>query len=143
MIARTAVAALAFLTLAAMAPEPQTGGNETTAQAVALINDHDYAAAIDLLEAAIERNEQNPDFWNLLGFAKREIGQYESSETYYHFALRLDPQHRQAMAYLGELYLETGRPEQARELLARLVDLCPDGCPPRLELEKAIAAAGS
>ena len=44
------------------------------------------------------------------------------------------------MEYLGEMYLESGRPDLARTMLARLEGLCPRGCAPRAELEAAIAA---
>ena len=59
---------------------------------------------------------------------------------YYAKALALDPKHEQAMEYMGEMYLETDRPELARTMLDKLVKLCPDACPGRTELEIAFEA---
>ena len=73
------------------------------------------------------------------GFAARKSGNWKDGEGYYAKALAIEPDHEEAMEYLGELYLETGRPEKAAELLAKLVRLCPDGCEARSELEEAIA----
>ena len=142
--AATAAAILATPPALAMAPEPVgPTAQETLVQVERLLAAEDYGKAIELLESAIESNDKNPDLWSQLGFAKRKIGQYEQSETYYNMALHLEPEHQAALEYIGELFLETGRPWLADEALARLVALCPDGCKARTELEKAIEAAAS
>ena len=41
---------------------------------------------------------------------------------------------------LGELYVETGNMEKAKEQLAVLAKLCPGGCEEREDLQKAISA---
>ena len=46
-----------------------------------------------------------------------------------------------AREYLGELYVETGDLPKARDQLAVLEKLCPQGCEEREDLEQAIAAA--
>src|SRR3546814_6032463 len=65
----------------------------------------------------------------------RKSGVWDKSELYYGKALALNPRHEQAMEYLGEMYLETGRPELARTMLDKLATLCPEGCEARSELE--------
>ena len=50
------------------------------------------------------------------------------------------PEHKSAREYLGELYVETGNMEKAREQLAVLARLCPGGCEEREDLQKAINA---
>ena len=77
---------------------------------------------------------------NLLGFTLRKTGDFRTSLTYYTKALELQPHHKAAREYLGELHVETGSMEKAKEQLAVLANLCQRGCEERADLEKAIAA---
>ena len=99
-----------------------------------------YAAALALLEAARARTPENADVHGLLGFASRKLDELGAAHLHYQTALRLDPDHRGAREYLGELHLQRGRPELARAQLAELERLCPQGCEERAELAEAIAA---
>lgn len=108
-------------------------------RAIALIWAEEFAEAEPLLQAALKRNPKNPDAWNYLGFATRKLGNFEDAQTYYFNALRLDPEHLKAMEYLGELYLQTGEPELARDLLDRITALCTNECEERDQLAAAIA----
>ena len=101
----------------------------------------DYKAALTELRDLSEDN-QNADVYNLLGFTLRKTGDYETSLSYYTKALDLQPDHKAAREYLGELFVETGKMDKAKEQLAALVKLCPGGCEEREDLEKAIAAKG-
>jgi cytochrome c-type biogenesis protein CcmH/NrfG len=58
--------------------------------------------------------------------------------TYYTKALELQPGHKAAHEYLGELYVETGDTAKASEQLASLQKLCPSGCEELEDLQKAI-----
>ena len=60
--------------------------------------------------------------------------------TYYTKAIEMAPEHKAAREYLGELYVETGNMEKAKEQLAVLAKLCPGGCEEREDLQKAISA---
>ena len=147
---RPLTAALAALLLlagpaVAMAPAPSTeaspaSGGSDYDKAVALIDNERYAEAIPLLESAVKKNPKSPDAWSQLGFASRKTGNWKAGEGYYAKALALDPNHQEALEYLGELYLDTNRPDEAQGLLAKLVKLCPDGCEARSELEEAMEA---
>lgn len=99
----------------------------------------DYAAALTELRDLAE-DVQQADVYNLLGFALRKTGDTKTSLTYYTKALELQPDHKAAREYLGELYVETGNMEKAKEQLAALVKLCPGGCEEREDLQKAISA---
>ena len=128
---------------AAMAPTP--AAESATAdmdyvRAVELIDERRYPEAVTLLRLVVNRNPENADAWSRLGYAARKSGDREKGELYYGKALALDPAHRATMEYLGEMYLESGRPELARTMLDKLVKLCPDGCEARAKLEAAIAA---
>lgn len=100
-----------------------------------------WPAAIAALNAFIDQGVQHADVYNLLGFSLRKSGDRSSAYTYYRKALEFDPEHKGALEYLGELYVETGEIAKARDNLARLVHLCPAGCEERTDLEQAIAAA--
>ena len=99
-----------------------------------------FVAARDDLFKIVNSNE-HADVFNLLGFSLRKTGDYKNALTFYQKALALDPDHKGAHEYLGELYVETSQLPKAREHLAKLVALCPAGCEEREDLEKAIAAA--
>lgn len=90
----------------------------------------------------LAKDHQEADVYNLMGFALRKIGDYASALTYYNKALELQPDHKAAREYLGELYVETGNLTKAREQLGALTKLCPNGCEEREDLEKALDASG-
>jgi Flp pilus assembly protein TadD len=98
-----------------------------------------YAGALDELRGLAEDNQQ-ADVYNLMGFTLRKTGDFKTSLTYYTKALELQPDHKAAREYLGELYVETGDMDKAKEQLASLTRLCPAGCEELDDLQKAIAA---
>ena len=105
----------------------------------AKIKAKDYAAALTELRDIAE-DRQQADVYNLLGFTLRKTGDFKTSLTYYTKALELQPDHKAAREYLGELYVETGNMEKAKEQLGVLAKLCPAGCEEREDLQKAISA---
>jgi tetratricopeptide (TPR) repeat protein len=105
----------------------------------AKIKAKDYNAALTELRDLAE-DVQQADVYNLLGFTLRKTGDYKTSLTYYTKALELQPDHKAAREYLGELYVETGNMDKAKEQLAILTKLCPGGCEEREDLQKAIGA---
>ncbi|MDE1992033.1 MAG: tetratricopeptide repeat protein [Rhizobiaceae bacterium] len=99
----------------------------------------DYAGALDELRGIAEDTQQ-ADVYNLMGFTLRKTGDFKTSLTYYTKALELQPDHKAAREYLGELYIETGDMDKAKEQLATLTKLCPSGCEELDDLQKAITA---
>jgi hypothetical protein len=63
--------------------------------------------------------------------------------TWYRKALDADPTHRGALEYQGELYVEMGQVDKARENLATLDRLCWFGCEEERDLKEAIAHASA
>jgi tetratricopeptide (TPR) repeat protein len=120
----------------------ETSGDVDLTSVRAEIKAQDYKAALAELRDLAEDN-QNADVYNLLGFTLRKTGDYATSLSYYTKALDLRPDHKAAREYLGELYVETGRIDKAKEQLVVLTKLCPAGCEERGDLEKAIAAKKS
>ena len=107
---------------------------------VALVQQEDYASAIEELDSALAENPEDADTLNYLGYAHRKLGNYQEAEAYYLRALQQEPEHKGANEYLGELYLETDRLELAEERLAVLDDACFFGCEEYDELKQAIEA---
>lgn len=99
----------------------------------------DYAGALAELRGLAEDNQQ-ADVYNLIGYTLRKTGDYKTSLTYYTKALELQPDHKAAREYLGELYVEAGEMAKAEEQVSTLKQLCPSGCEELEDLQKAIAA---
>jgi Flp pilus assembly protein TadD len=106
----------------------------------AKIKARDYKAALVELKRVADTH-QHADVYSLMGFSLRKTGDYPTALTYYKKALDFDANHRGAREYLGELYVETGDLAKAREQLAVLEKLCPQGCEEREDLAKALASA--
>src|SRR6201997_141353 len=105
----------------------------------AKIKANNYTAALAELRDLAEDTQQ-ADVYNLMGYTLRKSGDFQTSLTYYTKALELQPDHKAAREYLGELYVETGNLAKAKEQLAILAKLCPSGCEEREDLQKAISA---
>jgi tetratricopeptide (TPR) repeat protein len=105
----------------------------------AKIKAKDYAGALTELRDLAE-DIQQADVYNLLGYTLRKTGDVKTSLTYYTKALEMQPDHKAAREYLGELFVETGNMDKAKEQLAILAKLCPNGCEEREDLQKAISA---
>jgi len=106
----------------------------------AKIKAKDYQAALVELRTVADTH-QHADVYSLMGFSLRKTGDYPTALTFYKKALEFDVDHKGAREYLGELYVETGDLPKARDQLAVLEKLCPQGCEEREDLEQAIAAA--
>jgi cytochrome c-type biogenesis protein CcmH/NrfG len=100
----------------------------------------DFQAALAELKVLADTH-QHADVYSLMGFSLRKTGDYTTALTFYKKALDFDANHKGAREYLGELYVETGQLPKAKEQLAVLEKLCPQGCEEREDLERAITAA--
>jgi Flp pilus assembly protein TadD len=109
----------------------------------AKIKAKEWKAAIADLNGMIDKGVQHADVYNLLGFSLRKSGDQKTAYTFYKKALDFDPDHKGALEYLGELYIETGQLAKAQENLVRLKRLCPQGCEELEDLEKAVAQASA
>ncbi|OCC03765.1 hypothetical protein BA190_16905 [Labrys sp. WJW] len=103
----------------------------------AKIEAKNYTGALEELRGLAEDTQQ-ADVYNLLGFTLRKTGDYQTAVTYYTKALELQPGHKAAREYLGELYVETGDVDKAKVQLSELGKLCPQGCEELEDLQKAI-----
>ena len=76
-----------------------------------------YLKALAKLEKAYDKDNKNADILNYLGFALRKTGDFEKAEKFYLEGLKIDAGHLGINEYLGELYVQTGRIELAKERL--------------------------
>ena len=106
----------------------------------AKIKAKDFKGAIAELTPMLATN-QHADVYNLMGFSLRKTGDYKQAYTFYRKALDFNPEHKGALEYLGELYVETGQLDKAKENVALLQKICPAGCEELSDLQEAIADA--
>ena len=76
-----------------------------------------YQKAQKLLIASNAEIPNKADTLNYLGFTTRKLGDFETGEKYYLEGLAIEPYHIGINEYLGELYVATGRMEQAKKRL--------------------------
>ena len=76
-----------------------------------------YKKAQKLLIKSNDKNPNNADTLNYLGFTTRKLGDYENGEKYYLQGLAIEPNHKGINEYLGELYVVTNRIDLAKKRL--------------------------
>ena len=81
-----------------------------------------FDKALEYLIIANDKNPDQPDILNYLGFAFRKTGDFLMAEVYYSQGLEIDPNHIGINEYLGELYIETNRIDLAKQRLEILKD---------------------
>ena len=95
-----------------------------------------YEKAQKLLIKSNNKNPNNADTLNYLGFTTRKLGDYINGEKYYLQGLALNPNHIGINEYLGELYVVTNRIDLAKQ---RLKVLASCNCEEYSELKEIIA----
>jgi len=103
-----------------------------------LIEKENYQAAIDRLQAALKKDPDNADLLNLTAYSQRKLQRFDEALVNYQKALKIEPEHRGANEYLGELYLQLGQLDKAEERLQVLDKECFFGCEEYDDLKQAI-----
>ena len=131
--------ALALSLVAARAADTAPAKPDSLSNARALIQQKKWDAAVDELKRVNETG--SADWNNLMGYTLRKgaTPDYASAEKFYDEALRIDPKHRGALEYSGQLYLMTDRLDKAEQRLAALDKLCMLPCEEYTDLKKAVA----
>jgi tetratricopeptide (TPR) repeat protein len=99
-----------------------------------------FDAALAELRPMAEKYK-HPDVYSLMGFALRKTGDRPQAMVYYLKALDMNPSHKGALEYQGELFVELGQIDKAKENLAKLNHLCLFGCEEYDDLKEAIEHA--
>ena len=105
-----------------------------------------WSGAIDELKRI--NDVANADWNNLMGYSlrKSKTPDLAAAEKFYNEALRINPKHRGALEYSGELYLMQGDLAMAEQRLAALDKACFLPCEEYKDLKNAVArfkAAGN
>ncbi len=109
------------------------------AQARYLTRSLQWPAALDELKRINDTG--SADWHNLMGYTLRnsKAPDLAAAEKHYTEALRIDPRHRNALEYSGELYLMKGDLDKAQARLATLASECgASGCQQQAQLQAAI-----
>ena len=100
----------------------------------------DFTAALRHLTKVAGETPKDADVHNLLGYSYRNLRQLDKAMEHYRIALQLDPRHRGAHEYIGELYLEMDQLASAEKHLKDLSRACPwfGTCKEHDDLKEAI-----
>lgn len=87
-----------------------------------LIEKEDFNDAIEKIETVLKNKKylKDPDILNHYAYSLRKIQKLSKAEEYYNKALKIDPSHRGALEYIGELYVDTNRLDKAKIILKKL-----------------------
>jgi tetratricopeptide (TPR) repeat protein len=99
-----------------------------------------YDVALAELKVLAVKNP-TADVFSLFGHALWKTGDPTQGMIYYNKALTLNPMHKGALEYQGELFVELGQLDKAKENLAKLNRLCWLGCEEASDLKEAIEHA--
>lgn len=141
-----ALALVCAIGSAAAADTAEPAKPSPLAAARSLIAEGKWTAAIEELQRVNDNG--SADWNNLMGYSHRKAKtpDYAAAERFYDEALRIDPKHRGALEYSGELYLMRGDLPKAEQRLATLDKVCFLPCEEYTDLKKAVArykAAGN
>jgi tetratricopeptide (TPR) repeat protein len=117
-------------------------GDGAYVRAVSLINERRWDEALASLSRAEAAIGPHPDILTYEGFVWRHKGDWAKAEQYYRQALAIDPNHRGATEYYGELKVLKGDMAGARAMLAKLDAVCTFGCAEAEELRLWIDHGG-
>jgi tetratricopeptide (TPR) repeat protein len=99
-----------------------------------------FDKAISVLQTANQTS--SADWNNLMGYSqrKKEPADLDAAELHYQEALKIDPKHKGALEYYGQLLLLRSDLPGAEQLLARLDKACFISCEEYRDLKQAISA---
>ena len=137
--AAAVVLACALAPGAGRAADTEPAKPDALTAARTLIQQKNWGAAVDELKRV--NDSGNADWNNLMGYSLRKSAapDHAAAEKFYDAALRIDPKHRGALEYSGELALITGDLAKAEQRLATLDKVCLLPCEEYSDLKKSVA----
>ena len=103
-----------------------------------LIEKGKFNEAIKILKDLEKETSKDADIHNYLGFSFRKMGNLDLAAIHYDRALALNPKHKGALEYQGEMFLKINQVEKAKENLKKLDKICFLGCKEMDKLELSI-----
>ena len=103
------------------------------------VKSEDFELAIKVLNENTDQ-QSSADWNNLMGYSlrKKNPPALTESEKFYQTALQIDPKHRGALEYYGELLLLKNDLPGAESLLKQLDKVCTFGCEEYKDLKQSI-----
>ncbi|MBL8644210.1 MAG: tetratricopeptide repeat protein [Rhodospirillaceae bacterium] len=143
LLAASALTAIALSTSAFAAGSASTepAPSDDFKKAEKAIQSKDFATAEKLLTEYVKKKEKDASGWNYLAYAQRNQGKTDEAMKNYNTALGIDPNHKGALEYQGELFLKLGNVDAAKANLAKLEKICAAACEERDMLQAAIERA--
>lgn len=125
-----------------------TGGSDSAApmesayaEAKAAVEAGRYPEALRHLATVVKAEPKNADAWNLMGYSNRKMNRLSEAARYYDIALKVDPDHIGALGNQGELFVELGDYDRARQNLKLIGAICGQ-CEEAIDLQAALHAEG-
>jgi tetratricopeptide (TPR) repeat protein len=101
-----------------------------------------YVAAQTAFENAVVADPMSAEAYTYLARAEQQQNQFAAARWHYEIALRLDPDHVEALSWAGELDIKLdANSEAASRKLARLERVCGAQCPQYQLLAEALAGS--
>ncbi len=132
------VTIFAFVSTNVWAMGSSSSNEEKLEEAQEAIDADSFDEAIDIVWEVLEDDPDNADAYNLLAYSQRNLDQTDVAMENYNRALEIDPEHKGALEYQGELYLLLDNRSAAEANLIKLSKICPRGCVEHEELQAAI-----
>ena len=101
---------------------PEVAKPSSYKKVLSMIKKEQFADAITELEKILTNTNyaSDPDILNHYAYSLRKTQNLIKAEEYYKKALSIDPSHRGALEYIGELYVDTKRLDLANATLKKL-----------------------
>ncbi|MDC0110189.1 tetratricopeptide repeat protein [Alphaproteobacteria bacterium] len=106
--------------------------------ALKLIKNKSFKLAIENLNKAEKNSKVDPDIYNYLGFSYRKMGNMKLASFNYEKALNIDPKHKGALEYQGEMFITLGQLDKAKANLKKLNSICFLACSEKTKLKNSI-----
>ena len=113
-------------TMPARAIEPSADLSNRHQQAVALMRQEQWQAAVDSLVAITSEQPALSGPWLNLGIARTKRGNGKAAEDAFKMAIETNPDNVEAYNQLGILYRRTGRPDEAQLVYETALTIEPD-----------------
>lgn len=98
------------------------------------LNQGNSEAAVFILQRGIDRGQEDPRLFNLLGVASEQRKQFDDAKSWYEKALAIGPTFFPALINRGNLSLQQGDIQQAKVDLERAASLAPDSVEAQVSL---------
>ena len=95
-------------------------------ESISLLNKKEFSKARKTLKEAAKASPNNPDIWQLLGAAEKNIGDYTSAKESYQRSLALNGRQPQTLNNFGNLLFSRQEYSEAIEVYRRALDLSPN-----------------